>query len=167
MKIILNRISLNIIRYLLTEIETNFWPIDYFDKDIVEKQIKIYNVIKYCFKTYIYTIYPCITIMSLKPMLLEERSYPLQVYNIVDINNTGFYVFYYFIQVFGLFYATANFLAIDGLFALFVINVLCQIIMLRHAFSTLNIDQIDSEENFQQQYEKLKKYVNHHNLILK
>lgn len=146
--------------------EEKFWATNKFGPVIEKKLMYTYKVIKYCYKTYCYIMYICSITICVRPLYLEERRYPLASYNIVDVSNTYFYSFMYSIHIFNFVYGQCTFLAVDGLFAVFVINVLCQVTMLKYGFESLKIDEIKTQQEGDACYERLKQYVDHHNIIL-
>lgn len=158
-KIAINRFEIETIRYLLKQMEEKFWPINKFGTAIEKKLMYTYKVIKYCYKTHCYTMYMCSSIICIRPLLLEKRRYPLASYNIVDVSNTYFYCFMYSIHIFNFFYGVYIFLAVDGLFAVFVFNVLCQVTMLKYGFESLKIDEIKTQQEEDACYERLRQYV--------
>lgn len=165
---LVTRFSMHKVHKLLQQMREKFWAANKFGPKFETKLLNIQKIVNKSYIIFSYLCYLCITVIMLRPLIfLQSRTYPLTIYNLIDVNNNFYYISMYGLQICNLITGVFILLSVDGLYILFITNICVQLHMLKHGFTSLNFRHFNNEQDERLGYIRIIKYVEHHNMIIK
>lgn len=145
-----------------------FWPLEIYSEKLKRNRLQTFTYIYYYFRALFIALICSIIVLVLFPLTSPIRTTPLSCYELFNYeDNFGYYLIVYAMQFFNMLFAATSVTAYDGFFLDLVTRLVFELKILREKIENLDLENVKSKKDEKEKYEDIKKYVQHHALLLR
>lgn len=155
-------------RKLLKDMDDHFWSLSKYSSELKDKRSRTFTLLYYYSAILYFGMMSCGLVLALFPLTASSRSTPFSCYKIYDYETNNLYYWsVYGSQLFNVVLGGSLVTAYDGLFLDLVARLLFELMVLSDEIMNLDLEDVKESQNEREMYDKVKEYVDHHNMLLR